>query len=173
LYPSNFYTTHSHKVDYYIYTKSLISHTYQNPNLYIKYFTMIKLLPSLVKKCTIRVCVFKKRHYNVMNNKVHLIILIVALVKNFINVIAILFVSNDYTIMRIIMQVVLPKHQETWVFPRFSVLLLQRRKMLNIMRCVPIYTDYKFYFIHTCTIKIVWFDVTIFIFCSLLECFSK
>lgn len=70
-----------------------------------------------------------------MNNKVHLITLIVALVKNLINVIAILFVCNDYTIMRIIMQEALPEHQEIWVFPRFSVLLLQR-KMLNTMSSV-------------------------------------
>lgn len=83
-----------------------------------------------------------------MNNKVHLIILIVALVKNLINVIAILFVTNDYRIMRIIMQEALPEHQEIWVFPRFSVLLLQR-KMLNTMSSMPILLYRSYILFHT------------------------
>lgn len=83
-----------------------------------------------------------------MNNKVHLIILIVALVKNLINVIAILFVCNDYTIMRIIMQEALPEHQEIWVFPRFSVLLLQR-KMLNTISSVSTLSYKSYILFHT------------------------
>jgi len=58
-----------------------------------------------------------------MSNKVLRVVLIVVLVKNLIKVVIILSISDNYTSM-IITQGVLPKHQETWVFPRFSVLLL-------------------------------------------------
>lgn len=47
-----------------------------------------------------------------MSNKVLRVVLIVVLVKNLIKVVVILSIS-DYTSVMIIMQGVLPKHQET------------------------------------------------------------
>lgn len=73
----------------------------------------------------------------------------------------------------LVTQVELPERQETWIFPRFSVLLLQKANMLrHIKQELGSHTQIS-RFVLTCAIKIVSLDVTIFIFRSLLECFPE
>lgn len=75
-----------------------------------------------------------------------------------------------------IMQEGLREHRETLIFLQFSVLLLQRKnknKMCHDVSYRLTRTVHIFYFVLTRSVEIVCVDVTIFIFCGLLERFPE